>query len=145
MAISEQFLEYVLDQLSGVYRLTSRRMFSGVGLYSDAVFFGLLYRDRLYFKTDETSRPEYESRGSEPFRPWPNAKRMKLNYYTVPADIIEDRDDVLGWAKRAVSSAAAAAADKEKQKKKGKAKTKVKSPAVRRKRKPAHSAAGTTR
>ena len=105
MAVSEQFLGYILDQLQGLGRLTTRRMFSGVGLYSHDLFFGLLFKDRLYFKTDDTTRPEYEARGSEGFRPRANTKRLKMTYYTVPAEILEDGDDLVKWARRAVDIA----------------------------------------
>lgn len=80
-------------------------MFSGVGLYSAGLFFGLLFKDRLYFKTDDASRPDYESRGSEGFRPRPNTKRDKMTYYTVPAEILEDGDELVKWARRAVAAA----------------------------------------
>jgi DNA transformation protein and related proteins len=105
MAVSEQFLEYILEQLQRVGHLTSRRMFSGVGLYSGGLFFGLLFKERLYFKTDDTSRPDYEARGSEGFRPRPNTKRDKMTYYTVPAEVLEDGDELVTWARRAVSAA----------------------------------------
>jgi DNA transformation protein and related proteins len=103
MAISEQFLEYILEQLQGLGRLTSRRMFSGAGLYSDGLFFGLLYKDRLYFKTDDSTRPEYEARGSEGFRPRPNTARLKATYYTVPAEVLEDSQELVTWARKAVA------------------------------------------
>ena len=108
MAISKQFVEYVIEQLQGLDRLTSRRMFSGVGLYSDELFFGLLYHERLYFRTDDTTRPEYEARGSEGFRPRPNIKRMKMRYYTVPADVLEDAEELVKWARKATAVALAA-------------------------------------
>jgi DNA transformation protein len=108
MAISKQFVEYVIEQLQGLDRLTSRRMFSGVGLYSDGLFFGLLYNERLYFRTDDTTRPEYEARGSEGFRPRPNVKRMKMRYYTVPADVLEDAEELVKWARQATAVALAA-------------------------------------
>jgi DNA transformation protein len=108
MAISKQFVEYVIEQLQGLERLTSRRMFSGVGLYSDGLFFGLLYHERLYFRTDDTTRPEYEARGSEGFRPRPNIKRMKMRYYTVPADVLEDAEELVKWARKATAVALAA-------------------------------------
>jgi DNA transformation protein len=107
MAISKQFAEYVIEQLQGLARLTSRRMFSGVGLYSDGLFFGLLYHDRLYFRTDDTTRPEYEARGSEGFRPRPNITRMKMRYYTVPADVLEDTEELVKWARKATAVALA--------------------------------------
>jgi DNA transformation protein len=108
MAISKQFVEYVIEQLHGLERLTSRRMFSGVGLYSDGLFFGLLYHERLYFKTDDTTRPEYETRGSEGFRPpRPNITRMKMSYYTIPADVLEDAEELVKWARQAKAVALA--------------------------------------
>jgi DNA transformation protein len=107
MAISKQFVEYVIEQLQGLERLTSRRMFSGVGLYSDGLFFGLLYHERLYFKTDDTTRPEYEARGSEGFRPRPNLARIKMRYYTVPADVLEDAEELVKWARQAKAVALA--------------------------------------
>ena len=83
-------------------------MFSGVGLYSDALFFGLLYHERLYFKTDDTTRPAYEARGSEGFcPPHPHVQRMKMKYYTVPADVLEDAEELVKWARQAKAVALA--------------------------------------
>jgi DNA transformation protein len=107
MAISKQFVEYVLEQLQDIERLTSRRMFSGVGLYSGGLFFGLLYHERLYFKTDDTTRPGYEARGSEGFCPRPNTARLKMTYYTVPADVLEDSEELVKWARQATAAALA--------------------------------------
>jgi DNA transformation protein len=110
MARSNQYLEYILEQLQRMSRLSWRRMFGGAGLYSDDVFFGLIYKDRLYFKTDDNTRPEYEARGSEPFRPRPTVKVGKMAYYTVPADVLEDPDELVTWAHRSAAAAVAAKA-----------------------------------
>jgi DNA transformation protein len=107
VAGSNQYLEYILEQLQGLGRLTSRRMFGGAGLYSNEVFFGLIYKDRLYFKTDDSTRPEYEARGSEGFRPRPNTARNKMTYYTVPPEVLEDSDELVTWARKAVAAALA--------------------------------------
>ena len=42
MTVGAAFLQYVLEQLARTGRVTSRRMFGGVGLYCDTVFFGLI-------------------------------------------------------------------------------------------------------
>jgi DNA transformation protein len=86
-------------------------MFGGLGLYSRGTFFGLLYKDRLYFKTDESTRPEYEARGSEGFRPRPGVN-VQMTYYTVPADVLEDEDELVQWAHKAVAAALAKEASK---------------------------------
>src|SRR5690348_4853680 len=117
MATSNQFLDYVTEQLQGLERLISRRMFGGAGLYKDEIFFGLIYKDRLYFRTDDTTRAEYEARGGEAFRPRPQFASLKAAaYYTVPADVLEDSEELTLWARRSVAAALASQAEKAKRK-----------------------------
>ena len=112
MASSNQFLQYVLEQLTGLDRLVSRRMFGGAGLYSGDLFFGLIYEDRLYFRTDDGTRPEYEARGGEAFRPRPKFAALKSSYYTVPAEVLEDSEELISWARKAAAAALASQAEK---------------------------------
>ena len=105
MAVSNQYLDYLLGQLKGLGGVEARRMFGGLGLYSRGTFFGLLYKERLYFKTDDTTRPEYEARGCEGFNPRADLKSAKMTYYTVPAEVLEDDDEVVQWARKAVTAA----------------------------------------
>jgi len=100
------FKDYVLDQLDGLEGVSARSMFGGHGLYLRADFFGIVFRGRLYFRTDETTRAAYSELGSGPFQPTPR-QRLK-NYYEVPADVIEDRNRLVEWARDAVASRAAA-------------------------------------
>lgn len=76
-------------------------MFGGHGLYQGEVFFGIIHKGRLYFKTDQASRAAYVQRGMKPFRP--NAKQTLKTYYEVPVEIIEDDEQLTTWAGRAVS------------------------------------------
>ena len=100
----DSFKEFILDQLHDLGRLDCRAMFGGHGLYRDKVFFGILYKGRLYFKTDESTRDPYFEHGMKPFRP--NAKQTLKNYYEVPAEIIEDQEELIVWARRAVNARA---------------------------------------
>jgi DNA transformation protein len=92
----------VLDQLSGLRGVACRAMFGGYGLYRGEVFFGIIHKGRLYFKTDGASRARYVSKGMKPFRP--NRKQTLKTYYEVPADILEDADQLRLWATQAVGS-----------------------------------------
>ena len=67
MAASADFLEFLKDQLRGLGHITTRRMFSGAGIYCDGVIFALVLRDTLYFKVDDGNRAAYEAEGLEPF------------------------------------------------------------------------------
>jgi len=112
MPFSSDYLQYVLEQLARLPRVTSRRMFGGVGLYSDGIFFGIIANDTVFFKVDDSTRESYTSRGSEPFRPYKDRPDVSMNYFQVPADVLEDADELVPWARNAVRAAAAAAQTK---------------------------------
>jgi DNA transformation protein len=114
MSFSQEYLQYVLEQLAGVGRVTSRRMFGGVGLYCDDVFFALISgEDALYFKVDDSNRADYVARGARQFMPFPDESqsgkpRSGMGYYELPADALEDADECVAWARRSVAVALAA-------------------------------------
>jgi len=136
MAVRAQYLAYLLEQLGGLPHLRSRRMFSGVGLYSGDLFFGLIHDDTLFFKTDEASSADYVARNMPRFMPFPHRPKAILAYHQVPADVIEEGDTLIAWARKAVAVALTAQATKAKSKPKAraKAKAKKKSPARRAKK-----------
>ena len=109
MAVTEDYLQYVLEQLAGLGRVTPRRMFGGVGLYHEERFFGLIAGDTLYFKVNDSNRGDYEARGMSRFRPFPDKPYWSMTYYEVPADTLEDADDCVLWARKSVAIAAVAA------------------------------------
>jgi len=108
MAVSESYLAYVIEQLAGVGRVRAKRMFGGVGLYADELFFGLVFRNSLYLRVDDGSRDRYVTRGMPPFQPFPDKPDLSISYYQVPADVIEDLEDLAAWARIALRVAAAA-------------------------------------
>jgi DNA transformation protein len=95
------FKDFVLDQLSDLPGLTYRAMFGGYGLYCGSVFFGIVHKGRLYFKTNETTARRYRERKMEPYRP--NAKQILHSYYEVPVEILEDAGELTLWAQQASS------------------------------------------
>ena len=105
MARDDSFADFILDQLQDLPDVGCRAMFGGHGLYQDETFFAIVYKSRLYFKTDAASAALYRRRRMKPFRP--NARQTLKNYYEVPAEIIEDRDELGAWAKRAIAVARA--------------------------------------
>ena len=93
------FRDFVLDQLSDLPCLTCRAMFGGYGLYCGRVFFGIVHKGRLYFKTNATTAPRYREREMKLFRP--NAKQTLNTYYEVPVDVLEDAGELTIWAQQA--------------------------------------------
>ena len=93
------FRDFVLDQLNELSGLTHRAMFGGYGLYCGRVFFGIVHKGRLYFKTNATTAPRYRKREMKPFRP--NAKQTLNAYYEVAVDVLEDAGELTIWAQQA--------------------------------------------
>ncbi|HUV35707.1 MAG TPA: TfoX/Sxy family protein [Patescibacteria group bacterium] len=104
MAVSEAYLRYVVDQLAVFGPVAPRRMFGGAGLYRNGTMFALIADDVLYFKVDDSNRQDYETMDSEPFRPYAG-KTTVMSYYEVPADIVENRDELAAWAIGAYAAA----------------------------------------
>jgi DNA transformation protein len=106
MAVTRDFHQYVLEQLSALGSVASRPMFGAVGLYCDGGFFGLIASDVLYFKVDDANRGDYEARGTSQFRPYRDRPQVSMNYYEVPADVLEDAEECVIWARRSLIIAA---------------------------------------
>ena len=105
----DSFRDFVLDQLSSLGQIDCRRMFGSYGLYHGGVFFAIISKGRLYFKTDATTRSEYERRGMAPFQP--SAKQTLKSYYEVPVEVVEDDEQLVDWARQAVESQIAGGQD----------------------------------
>jgi len=106
LKVSDAFKRFVLDQLEELGDVTPRSMFGGVGLYHAGVFFGLLARDTLYLKIDDSSRPDYEAAGMAAFRPY-RGRGGTMRYYAVPLDVLESAPELARWARKAVAAARA--------------------------------------
>lgn len=106
MAVNDEYVAYVLDQLECLGDVEPKRMFGGVGLYRDGVFFALIARNVLYFKVDGSNRADYEARGMEPFRPRSD-KPTVMQYYEVPVEVLEDTDQLREWARKSYDIAVA--------------------------------------
>lgn len=102
MAAKDQdFLEFVLDQLSRMAGLTTRRMFGAIGLYQGEHFFAIIDDGILYFITDDETRPRYESHGMKPFEYAPG--KFLRTYHPVPVEVLEDDTELQAWAREAVA------------------------------------------
>lgn len=82
-------------------------MFGGVGIYSDGIFFALLSGDTTYLKVDDSNRADFEAAGCGPFRPFGEHGEV-MQYYELPADLLEDVDALRPWVHKALDVARAA-------------------------------------
>lgn len=113
MAYSQDYLEFVLEQLEDFGELIHKKMFGGVGFYKEGIMFGGIMGGILHLKVDDETRTEYEVAGMGSF--FQNEQnKSKPKYYEVPVDIIEDRTALVSWAEKAYQVALAAKKPKRK-------------------------------
>ncbi len=103
MAVSKEYVAFVLEQLAGVGVLSSRPMFGAVSIYGDGTIFAMVHDDQLYLKVGPHNLADFEASDSEPFRPYGDERTMA--YWTVPPDVLEDREALVAWSKKALDGA----------------------------------------
>jgi DNA transformation protein len=101
MAVSDEFADYIRDQFSALGTVTIKRMFGGAGVYFGGAIFALADNNTLYLKVGPATRPRFEAAGCKPFEPWPG--HVMAGYWTVPIDVLEDREALANWARDAVT------------------------------------------
>jgi len=102
--------DFIRDLFAPFGPVTVRRMFSGAGIFCDGLMFGLVVRDVIYLKVDETNIADFECEGSAAFtytrgknqgRPTQHA----LPYWRLPERLYDDPDELADWARRAFAAA----------------------------------------
>lgn len=101
MAVSNDFLQYVLDQLSGWGKVHVNRMFGGAALYQEDLAFAMIANDIVYLKVDDTNKEKYIAAGSTQLKPFKNNATV-LSFYNIPADVLENADEFVEWAKESL-------------------------------------------
>jgi DNA transformation protein and related proteins len=106
--VTPHFQAFILDLLAPLAPLP-RRMFSGVGLFHSGAMFGLLVRDTMYLRVDASTRERFERAGSLPFSYTRAGRQVSLSaYYAVPEEMFDQPDELLQWARDAVTVARSA-------------------------------------
>jgi DNA transformation protein and related proteins len=102
--------DFIRDLFAPFGPVTVRRMFSGAGIFADGLMFGLVVRDVIYLKADDSNRADFEREGCAPFtytrgktsgRPSQHA----LPYWRLPERLYDDPDELALWARRAFAAA----------------------------------------
>jgi DNA transformation protein len=105
VSVNDGFRTFVLEQLARTTPgLRARSMFGGVGIYAGDLFFALMEDDVLYFKVDDHTRARFEELGMGPFRPEGDGGQV-MQYFEVPAHVLEDAEALAPWATDAVEVA----------------------------------------
>ena len=103
MAASDGFTELLQDLLAPLGAISIRRMFGGAGVYCNGTMFGLIDDDALYLKVDDTNRPDFQAEDLRPFVYDGKGKPIEMSYWRAPERLLDDPDEMLDWARKAVA------------------------------------------
>lgn len=105
---SRAFAEYLVEQLNEIGGVATKRFFSGTALVIGDVQLGFVSSEEtLYLRLGPDDRDELESLGGEPFSYGRSSGKTTVTpgYFSVPADLLEDRAILTDWARRAYAYA----------------------------------------
>ncbi len=103
MAINEEQLQFIKDQLSESGPYESKKMFGGVGFFREGIMFGLYGKDVFHLRVDDVNRGAYEAHGKKGFMA--TEKKKGMPYYEVPLVVLEDRSELNNWVEEAYAAA----------------------------------------
>lgn len=101
---ADGFHEYIMHEVfGGIPGIISKRMFGGYGIYKDGIIFAIIAEGTLYFKVGEANKKDFDEHGAQAFRYLSkNRKEVTMSYRELPAEIIEDKDEIAMWVTKAV-------------------------------------------
>ena len=94
------YAEDILERLISIDNITSKKMFGGYGIFYSGLMFGMISpKTQCLLKVDESNIEDYTSLGSE--------KHSRMPYYTVPDEVLENKDLLIEYALKSIAVAEA--------------------------------------
>lgn len=105
MALTDEEIDHVLDLFSGVNDLSTRKMFGGIGVYSDGTIFAVMMRDgRLMLKGKGDMIARYDELGMERWTyQRPGKSETAMPYWIIPDSALEDAEEASALAREALT------------------------------------------
>ncbi len=84
-----------------------RRFFGGEGIYAGATMIGSIFRDVIYFKTDDETRGAFDAEKCKPFTFMKGKELVTTTWLAIPDRLYDDPEELARWARAALAVAAA--------------------------------------
>ena len=92
----------LLEALAPLGEIEDRPHLGGWALYREGRMFGLVQGGSIWFRTDDSTRIDYQRFGSTPFGVNPSQDLGR--FYEVPPPVREDEHQLVAWARKAVEA-----------------------------------------
>ena len=94
---ANEVCESVVQTLTPIGDVSSRKMFGGHGIFENGAMFALVNSaGELFFKVDDTNRPRFDQVGSK--------QHGKMPYFQVPSNVFEDANLLQEWAQVSIKN-----------------------------------------
>jgi DNA transformation protein len=114
MVASDDFAEFLREQLAPLGHVTMRRMFGKTGVFCDGLMLGMVRDNTLYFRVDDDNRATFKE--AESFPPLNYEKKggtIDLAFWRAPERLFDEPDELVTWAQAALAAARRVAAKRE--------------------------------
>ncbi len=107
MAVSDEQIAFVRDLFRDLPALTTRKMFGGLGIYSDGVIFAVIGpEEALLLKARGDLAQALADEGCEQWSyTGKSGKPALMPYWTLPDAALDDPEQACAWARRSLAQA----------------------------------------
>ena len=93
---SVEITEFMVESLSSLEGITSKKMFGGNGLFYKGKMFGMINsKGDVFLKSDDSNKLFFVENGS--------TKHSKMPYYSVPSEVLDSQSELIKWSKKSMS------------------------------------------
>jgi DNA transformation protein len=111
MVASDSFAEFLCEQLAPLGPLRMRRMFGKTGVFCDGLMLGMVTDNTLYFRVDDDNRTAFaEAASFPPLNYEKKGSTIDLSFWRAPDRLFDEPDELVRWARIALSAARRVAA-----------------------------------
>jgi DNA transformation protein len=104
-------VERITELFAAYGAVNVRRIFSGVGVFSEGLMIALSVGGVIFLKADAGSIPDFEREGEEPFSyRTKEGRRVLASYWRMPERLYDEPEELAEWARRAMECARRAGA-----------------------------------
>ena len=111
MVASDDFADFLREQLAPLGHIALRRMFGKTGVFCDGVMLGMVTENMLYLRVDAQNREAFQEAASSP--PLNYAKKgslIDLAFWRAPERLFDEPEELVAWARIALAAARRVAA-----------------------------------
>lgn len=113
MVASDDFAEFLREQLAPLAPIAFRRVFGKTGLFRSGLMFGLVADNMLYLRVDDGNREAFRDAAAFPPLHYVRQGRfLDLPFWRAPEYLFDDPDALVLWARLALGAAGRVAAQR---------------------------------